>query len=381
MNTVAFKILLHDKAKYLALILGIAFATLLISQQSAIFHSVLDASLREIKEANQADIWVMKPSVETLDQPYPLPELAVNRVRSVEGVAWAVPYYQSTAQLRTEDGGMKLVQVIGVDDLSLIGAPESMLVGDLSSLDQPDGVILDISGFHKIFPDTPPRVGMVVEIGQERAVVAGLCHIGASWSGLPRVYTPRSRALRMARETIHPISYVLARSLPDHSAKEVAERISATTGLKARTREEFEADTRNWILKFSGIAENFGITILMGVVIGVAIVGQTFYMFSLENLKQFATLKAIGIGNGTILGMLATQAIFVSLVGYCLGIGVANVFFAVSSPQLTGGLRGMFMPPYILIGSGIFIVIVTLFACLISVRKVLVVDPAIVFRG
>ncbi|MFN9853736.1 MAG: FtsX-like permease family protein, partial [Planctomycetota bacterium] len=105
------------------------------------------------------------------------------------------------------------------------------------------------------------------------------------------------------------------------------------------------------------------------------------YMFSLENLKQFATLKAIGIGNGTILGMLATQAIFVSLVGYCLGIGVANVFFAVSSPQLTGGLRGMFMPPYILIGSGIFIVIVTLFACLISVRKVLVVDPAIVFRG
>jgi putative ABC transport system permease protein len=119
----------------------------------------------------------------------------------------------------------------------------------------------------------------------------------------------------------------------------------------------------------------------MGVVIGVAIVGQTFYMFSLENLKQFATLKAIGLGNDVILRMIITQAVFVAVVGYCLGIGVANLFFAISSPQLSGGLRGMFMPPYILIGSGIFIVIVTVLACLVSVRKVLVIDPAIVFRG
>jgi putative ABC transport system permease protein len=381
MITVAFQILLHDQAKYLALILGIAFATLLISQQSAIFHSLLDAATCEIKEANQADIWVMKPSVETLDQPYPLPELTVNRVRSVDGVEWAVPYYQSTAQLRTESGRMKLVQVIGIDDLSMIGAPQAMLIGELECLNQPDAVVLDIAGFYNVFPDVPPKVGMVIEIGQERAVVAGICHIGASWSGLPRVYTKRSRAVKMARETINPVSYVLARSQSCASVDEVAARITATTGLKARTHRDFAADTQNWIFKYSGIAENFGITILMGVVIGVAIVGQTFYMFSLENLKQFATLKAIGLGNTEILKMITTQAIFVSVIGYCLGIGAANVFFAISSPQLTGGLRGMFMPPYIFVGSGVFIVIVTLLACLVSVRKVLVVDPAIVFRG
>lgn len=381
MITVAFKILLHDKAKYLALILGIAFATLLISQQSAIFHSLLDAATCEIKEANQADIWVMKPSVETLDQPYPMPELSVNRVRSVDGVAWAVPYYQSTAQLKTSEGRMKVVQLIGIDDLSMIGAPQTMLIGELECLNQPNAVVLDIAGFHNIFPRLPAQTGMVVEIGQERAVVAGLCHIGASWSGLPRVYTKRSRAVKMARETIHPVSYVLARSQASSSVQEVADRISRITGMKARVYRDFASDTQNWILKYSGIAENFGITILMGVVIGVAIVGQTFYMFSLENLKQFATLKAIGLGNDVILGMIITQAIFVAAVGYCLGIGVANLFFAISSPQLSGGLRGMFMPPYILIGSGIFIVVVTVLACLASVRRVLVVDPAIVFRG
>jgi putative ABC transport system permease protein len=120
---------------------------------------------------------------------------------------------------------------------------------------------------------------------------------------------------------------------------------------------------------------------MMGVIIGVAIVGQTFYMFSVENLKQFATLKAIGVSNWSILQMIMTQALFVSVIGFCLGIGTANLFFAMSSTQLSGGLRGMFMHPFIFLGSGVFIVLVTMLACVISVRKVLTVDPAIVFRG
>ena len=100
----------------------------------------------------------MKPSVETLDQPYPLPELSVNRVRSIDGVAWVVPYYQSTAQLRTEAGRMKLVQLIGIDDLSMIGAPQAMLIGELECLNQPDAVVLDIAGFHNIFPSVGDQV-------------------------------------------------------------------------------------------------------------------------------------------------------------------------------------------------------------------------------
>jgi len=157
MIRVAFKILLHDKAKYLALVIGIAFATLLISQQSAIFHSVMCSSTREIIEADQADVWVMKPSVETLDQGYPMPELSVNRVRSVTGVAWAVPYYQSTAQLRTDDGRMKFVQLVGIDEASMVGAPHVMLLGDTHDLHQTDAVIMDVAGFKTVFPDLAPQ--------------------------------------------------------------------------------------------------------------------------------------------------------------------------------------------------------------------------------
>jgi putative ABC transport system permease protein len=378
---IAFKILLHDTAKYLALVMGIAFATLLISQQSAIFHSVMESSTRDIIEANEADIWVMKPSVETVDQPDQMTELTVNRVRSTSGVEWAVPYYQAIAQLRTWDGRTKSVTLIGVDDSSLVAAPHTVLIGSLDDLRRPDAIILDAAGFAAIFPDVPPRTGDIVEIGQRRAEIVGISHTGPSWTGLPRVHARRSLAVEYARETLNPVTYVLARAAPGRSPEEVAKEIAMATGLQAHSRAGFKAKSQEWVLNFSGVAENFGITILMGVIIGVAIVGQTFYMFSVENLRQFAALKAIGVSNARILGMISTQALFVSIVGYCLGIGVASLFFALFSPQLTGGLRGMFMDPAIFIGTGVFIVFVTLLSCVISVRRVLTVDPAVVFRS
>jgi putative ABC transport system permease protein len=381
MIRIAFRILLHDAAKYLALVLGIAFATLLIGQQSASFHSVVQSSTREILEASEADIWVMKPSVETLDQTDPMAELAVNRVRSVPGVAWAVPYYQAIAQLKTADGRSKSVTIIGVDETSLVAAPRTMLIGSLADLARPDAIFVDAAGFSTIFPDTPLATGATVEIGQRRAHVVGISHVGPSWTGLPRIHTRRSIAIEMARETINPVSYVLARAAPGHVPADVARAISAATGLQAHSSDGFRIQTQNWVLKYSGVAENFGITILMGVVMGVAIVGQTFYMFSIENLRQFAALKAIGVANHRILGMISIQALFVSVVGFCIGIGVASLFFAIFSPQLTGGLRGMFMHPAIFIGTGFFIVLITLISCLISVRRVLTVDPAIVFRS
>lgn len=381
MIRIAFKILLHDTAKYLALVMGIAFATLLISQQSAIFHSVMESSVRDILESSEADIWVMKPSVETVDQPDQMADLMVNRVRSVRGVDWAVPYYRAIAQLRTRSGANKSVTLIGVDDSSLVAAPHNMLIGSLDDLRRPDAVILDAAGFVNIFPGAPFRTGDVVEIGQRRAVIVGISQTGPSWTGLPRVHTRRSLAVDFARETLSPVTYVLARASAGATPEEVAKTIAVSTGMQARSRSGFKAKSQEWVLNYSGIAENFGITILMGVVIGVAIVGQTFYMFSVENLRQFAALKAIGVGNMRILGMISAQALFVAVVGYSLGIGVASAFFAAFSPQLSGGLRGMFMDPVIFIGTGVFIVLVTLVSCVVSVRRVLTVDPAVVFRS
>jgi putative ABC transport system permease protein len=116
------------------------------------------------------------------------------------------------------------------------------------------------------------------------------------------------------------------------------------------------------------------------VVIGVAIVGQTFYLFSVENVKQFATLKAIGVGNRSVLGMIFLQASLVAVIGFSLGVGVASLFFAHFGPG-TGGLRGMNMPVAVFIGTGVFIYLMVVASCFLSIRRVLTADPAIVFRN
>ena len=223
-------------------------------------------------------------------------------------------------------------------------------------------------------------IGVEVEIGQTRAVVAGFCKAPPAWGGQTVLYTKRSLAVRMSRETEDTVSFVLAKAEDGADPDVVAARVERETGLKARSSARFSSEIIDWMLKFSGVAEFFGVTILMGVVIGIAIVGQTFYLFSVENVKQFATLKAIGVGNRSVLGMIFLQASVVAVLGFAIGVGVASLFFAYFGPG-TGGLRGMNMPFAVFAGTGVFIYIMVVASCFLSIRRVLTADPAIVFRN
>jgi putative ABC transport system permease protein len=359
MTRVAIKMLLHDRAKYLALVIGIAFSALLISQQSGIFHSVMVTSTRSIREASAADVWVLKPGVESLDESDTMPESYLMRVRSTAGVEWAMPFYQGMAKLRTPLGHNKTVSIVAVDDHSLVGAPvNKMVVGNVKALQKPGAVIMDIPGYMQVFPGQPLQSGLVFELGLKRVEVVGFCQVAPDWTGLPLIYTTRTNTADIMGDPSYPMIAVIVRSQDGYSSKEVAAKITKQTGLSAYPRAELKSRTINWMLQYSGVAENFGITILLGVIIGIIIVGQTFYMFSVENLKQFAALKAIGIGNIRILQMIVLQAVSVGILGYCLGIGVASCFFAIVNPS-SGGLRGMFMAPPIFAGTGIFMIIVT----------------------
>ena len=85
--------------------------------------------------------------------------------------------------------------------------------------------------------------------------------------------------------------------------------------------------TIGYSMRSTGIPVNFGITVALGFIVGTAIAGQTFYLFTLENLKQFGALKAMGVTNKRILVMILLQAAVVGGLGYALGMGAASVFF------------------------------------------------------
>jgi putative ABC transport system permease protein len=136
--------------------------------------------------------------------------------------------------------------------------------------------------------------------------------------------------------------------------------------------------TLNFILIWTGIPVNFGITIVLGFVVGAAITGQTFYLFTIENLKQFGSLKAMGVSNMRIVGMILIQAIVVGVLGYGLGLGLTAIYFEATSPITH--LAGMHMTWHAAVGVAIAVMAIITLTALLSIRKVVVLEPAVVFR-
>ena len=154
------------------------------------------------------------------------------------------------------------------------------------------------------------------------------------------VYTTYARAKTFAPQERKILSYILAKTEPGVSPEAVAGRIDGQTGLEAVTSDEFIWMTIDYYLKYTGIPINFGITAFLGFLVGTAIAGQTFYNFTLENLKQFGAFKAMGTTNGRIVGMILLQATVVGLLGYGIGVGLAALF----GWQISGDRAGLLHP-------------------------------------
>jgi putative ABC transport system permease protein len=380
MRAVALKMLMGDRAKYLGLVLGIAFATMLMSQQVSIFVGLMTRTASQILDVREADLLVMDPRVQYVEEVEPMTETQLWRVRGVEGVAWATPFFKALTVARSVDGVLQQVFMLGVDDASLAGTCPAMLMGSALDLKRPDAVIIDRAGHHFIWPDAEVKPGRQFELNDRRAIVVGVCEASAPFTTFPVVYAKYSDAVRYTGRTRKPLSYVLVRAEAGQDIAALAKRIETETGLKALTWREFMWATINYYLERTGIPVNFGITVALGFIVGAAVAGQTFYIFVLENLRQFGALKAMGVANRAILGMVTLQALVVAGIGYGLGIGFSAAFFEITG-RAAVSLRGFGMPWEVMAGTAVAVLVIILLASLASIRRVLVVDPAIVFRG
>lgn len=375
---IAWKMLIGNRGKYLGIIFGIVFAALLIAQQSSIFCGLMSLTVSQILDVPGARIWVMDENVQFVDDIKPLSDTKLFRVRGVPGVDWAVRLYKGIARARLEEGSYEQMILLGLDDATLVGAPQRMIMGSIADLRTPDAVIIDEAGYKRIWPDEPYRLGRVFEMNDRRAVVVGITKARKTFQSFPILYTRYSQAIRFAPPERKVLSFVLANPQPDVTADELAERIQAQTGLLALSQQAFIWKTIGYYLEKTGIPVNFGITVLLGFFVGTAIAGQTFYLFTVENIRQFGALKAMGTSNRTILLMVLSQALHVGVIGYGVGIGLAAAF-GWWSGQTTR--LSFFMPWQVLALTAAAVFVIVLVASVLSVRKVLVLDPAVVFRG
>jgi putative ABC transport system permease protein len=253
-----------------------------------------------------------------------------------------------------------------------------MIHGSLADLRQPDAVVVDKAGYEYLFPGEPVELGRTVEMNDRRAIIVGVCHASAPFQTFPILYTRYSQAMRFAPPQRNLMSFVLAKAAPGTTPEKVADEIEEQTGLMAHTTSQFAWMTVGYYMRSTGIPINFGITVLLGFVVGTAIAGQTFYLFTLENLKQFGNLKAMGVTNGRLVGMILLQGSIVGVLGFGMGVGMAAAFFE-ATKDVTH-LAGFHMPWQIMALTAAAVTMIVTLSSLVSMRKVLILEPAVVFR-
>ncbi|MDX2269508.1 MAG: ABC transporter permease [Bryobacter sp.] len=379
MRYVAWQMLTGDKAKYLGLIFAIAFSTFLMSHQVSIFCGLMNRTASQIDDVKDASVWVMDPKTQYIDEVKALTDQDLFRIRGVEGVEWAVPLFKATSRAKGPDGKFRGVILMGFDDSTLVGAPRTVVLGNIEDLRNPDTIAVDEVGYKFFFPGEAQSLGKTLDLNDRTLRIVAIVNSSAPFVNLPVFYSRYTQALSLVGRERNQMSFVLAKAAPGLSDTELTERIRKATGLKAATTNEFGWETIWYYIRNTGIPINFGITVIVALLVGTVVAGQTFYLFVLENLKQFGALKAIGVSDLRIVGMVLMQAFIVGAIGYMLGISMTAGFFEATKANLD--LRGFRLLPVIMQGTAVAVSCIILLASAFSVRRVIVLEPAVVFRG
>ena len=385
MRTISFRMLVGEKGKYFAMIFGLSFSSLLMALSAALFVGMMTRTVATIRNAGIADIWVMDPKALFVDDVKNIQDTQLYRVRSVAGVQWAVPMSYAMLKARLGNGAFQTSLVLGLDDATLAGGPPQMAEGDLENLRQTDAVVVDTEGAERRFGVTaaengkprPLRVGDSMELNDHRAIVVGLAKVERSLLSQPVIYTTYSRALGFSPGERNTLSYVLVKAVPGVDLETICQRIREQTGLGAYTRAQLSRRTLVYYFRNTAIPLSTGLAALLGLIVGTAVSGQAFYSFTQDNLRYFGVLKAMGASNFTLLRMILMQAAVVGSIGYGIGIGAS----ALCEYLMRNTLVSLQTTWQILAGSALAVLLICLGSAVVSIRKVIKLEPAIVFRG
>jgi putative ABC transport system permease protein len=384
MYFIALQMLFGDRRKYVAIVIGITFSALIMTQQPSIFIGLLSRTYSFVNDVSLPDIWVMDPGVQFVEEHKPIRDTELGRIRGIQGVEWAVPMYKNLVRAKLPDGRTKTIDLTGLDDATLIGAPHQIIEGYLLDLRGSDAIFVDYEAARtrlRVKNDDKTtralRIGDILEINDHRAIVAGYIKSTRNFVLQPQVYTTYSRALHYASPNRNYLTYVLVKAKTGKNLQNICERIADSTGLSAYTAEEFCRVNLEYWMKNTGIPINFGISVLLGFIVGAAVAGQTFFNFVQENLKHYAVLKSMGLENGILIRMVMLQAVVVGLIGYGIGIGLTALF----GLNVHDSVLAFKMTPFILVFSATGVSVIVLLSAFLGIWRVVRVDPATVFRG
>ena len=372
---IGFKLLVNDRGKFFALLIGITFAVFLMMEMTAMFAGILNRAFAPVTNIGAA-MWIMDPAVNTATSPIPMPDYVLDAARSMDGVSYAVPLFMGGSLVKLANGAWQGVNVIGLDDESLFGRPE-LEQGNIQDLYADNTFfVVDDAEFSKL---GNPKIGTTFELNDHRGKIVGIARVVSNGlNGTPTLYTTYHRAIEYIPSTRFTLSYVLVQP-KNVAAIPGIKRAVARLGYVALTRAEFNDQITSYYTYQTGIGTNILLMTVIAFIVGLSISGQTFYTFILENLEKFGALKAIGAKGRELVYMILFMAFFTAMIGYGLGIGMVTLMIELARSRLpnyaamiTFGNLGLAFGMVLLI-AGI--------SSYIGIRKVLKIEPFDIFRG
>jgi putative ABC transport system permease protein len=371
---IGFKLLVNDKGKFYALLMGITFAVFLMMQMTAMFAGILNRAYSTVTNIGAA-MWVMDPGVNTPTSAIPMPDYVLDAVRSMDGVSYAVPLFISGALVKLHSGNYESVNVVGLDDESLFGRP-LLEQGNIQDIYADNTfIVVHDAEFNKL---ENPKIGTSFELNDHRGTIVGIAKVASNGlNGVPTLYTTYNRAIEYLPTTRFTISYILVQPKNDAAIADIKKQV-AKLGYIALTKEEFNKATANYYTYKTGVGVNILTMIVISFIVGLSISGQTFYTFILENLEKFGALKAIGCKNRELVYMILFMATVTALIGYGLGVGLVTLMITLARSNPNYAAMTTFGNLLLALGT---VLVIAGISSYIGIRKVLKIEPFDIFRG
>jgi putative ABC transport system permease protein len=372
---VALRILLYDKVRSFLTLLGVVFAISLIFAQMGIYLGLMEMS-SVIIDNTPGDVWVTSKNSKNFDFSQPFPEYIYQQVLSQGGVQWAEKLIIAWSLIKQKEGGMEQVEIVGYDPDTGVGGPWKMKIGNARAVKNGNFAIVDESAMKRL---GNIRVGDYRDIFFRRLQIVGISEDIRSFTTAPIIFT----SYKLAQGLLGWIGpdntvFVIAKVAPGNSVDGVIQRLKQRLkGVDVYSKEAFSRKTRLYWTIETGVGFAFFLTILISFLIGMLIIGQTIYNSTVEHIKEFGTLKAMGANNSDIYRIIFSQALINALFGYLISLVITLMSVPVyEATDLVMVVR--WWTNLIVLGLAL---VMCLSSAFVSIRKIKHIDPAILFRG
>lgn len=385
MISLALRIIAHRPLRYFVALLGISVAAGLAFVQLGLYLGFKE-NASVIVDHTEGDLWVCERFQDNFDFPNVIGRHHLDKVRSTPGVAWAFPMVIVFADWKLPDGAEQTVQVVGFDPEKGVGRPWQMVEGSFwDELAPPGCVSVDTESRRKL---RHPKLGSIAEVNGIKVKITALTRGIRSFQGKPIVFTNIDTA-RAFRRDLQPdkLHYIIVGLNPDAAAEEVMSRLQETSAAgpsgvysdhtSVYTKAEFSMMAQEYWLTSTGAGKALALAAVLGLIVGIVVAGQVLYTSTLEHIKEYGTLKAIGATNAQVTAAIVAQAVAWAIPAHLIAGGlllvamknIGGIGIQISLNAETYGILGFFT------------VFVCILSSLLSVLRVMSVEPADVFKG